>query len=182
MAHASMRHAVEARKQIGVRTVFNLLGPLTNPAGAPFQVVGVPSEELVDLLAATLVELGTERALVVHGAGQIDEISLAGETLAAEVQNGSVRRFVLHPKDFGMKGAPLEAIAGGAPAENAVMIRRILEGEAGARRDVVVVNAAAALVVAGVAPDFRAGAELAAESLRSGAAREKLAALVEFTK
>jgi anthranilate phosphoribosyltransferase len=182
LAHTSMRYAVEARKQVGVRTVFNLLGPLTNPAGARFQVVGVPAPELVDLLAATLAELGTERALVVHGAGAIDEISLAGETLAAEVRNGSVRRLVLTPEDFGVDRAPLEAIAGGATLQNAAMIRRVLEGEAGPRRDVVVVNAAAALVTAGIAPDFRAGAKLAAESVRSGAAQKKLAKLAEFTK
>jgi len=182
LAHTSMRHAVEARKQVGVRTVFNLLGPLTNPAGAPFQIVGVPAPELVDLLAATLAELGTERALIVHGAGAIDEISLAGETIAAEIRNSSVRRFVLTPEAFGVERAPLEAIAGGSTAENAAMIRRVLEGEAGPRRDVVAVNAAAALVTAGIAPDFRAGAKLAAESLRSGAASKKLAALAEFTK
>lgn len=182
LAHTSMRHAVEARKQVGVRTVFNLLGPLTNPADARFQVVGVPQAELVDLIAATLADLGTERALVVHGAGAIDEISLAGETLAAEVRQGSVRRFVLKPDDFGVGRAPLEAIGGGSIAENAAMIRRLLEGERGPRHDVVVVNAAAALVTAGIAADFRAGAELAAQSLRSGAAKEKLAELAEFTK
>ena len=182
LAHTSMRHAVEARKQVGVRTVFNLLGPLTNPADARFQVVGVPQAELVDLIAATLADLGTERALVVHGAGAIDEISLAGETLAAEVRQGAVRRFVLRPEDFGVERAPLKAIAGGSIAENAAMIRRLLGGESGPRHDVVVVNAAAALVTAGVAPDFRAGAELAARSLQSGTAKEKLAELAEFTK
>jgi len=182
LAHTSMRHAVEARKQVGVRTVFNLLGPLTNPAGAPFQVVGVPSPELVDLVAAALAELCTERALVVYGAGAIDEISLAGETLAAEINNGAVRRFVLTPEDFGVSRAPIEAITGGSTTENAAMIRRVLDGEAGPRRDVVVVNASAALVTAGIVPDFRAAAELATQSLHSGAAKKKLEDLAEFTK
>jgi len=181
LAHTSMRHAAEARKQVGVRTVFNLLGPLTNPAGAAFQLVGVPSAELVGLMATALAELGTERALVVHGTGAIDEISPAGETLVAEIRDGSVRRFALSPEDFGLKDAPLEAIAGGSPAENAATIRSILDGDTGPKRDVVVMNAAAALVVVGIAQDFRAGAELAARVLRSGAAKEKLAALVEFT-
>jgi anthranilate phosphoribosyltransferase len=182
MAHTSMRHAVEARKQIGVRTVFNLLGPLTNPAGARFQVVGVPSAELVDVIAATLVELGTESALVVHGAGGLDEISLAGETVVAEVKKGTVKRFTVTPEDFGARRSPLETVAGGTPQENAVAIRRVLDGEAGPKRDIVVINAAAALATTGAAPDFRSGAELASQVLRSGAAKEKLESLITFTK
>jgi len=182
LAHVSMRHAVEARRQIGARTVFNLLGPLTNPAGAKFQLVGVPSAELVDVLAAALAALGTEHALVVHGAGGLDEISLAGETVVAEVRAGMVRRFALAPEDFGLNGAALEKVSGGSPAENAVMIRSILEGETGARRDVVVMNAAAVLVVVDAAPDFRKGARLAAEALESGAAKSKLDELARFTK
>jgi anthranilate phosphoribosyltransferase len=182
MAHTSMRHAAEARKKIGVRTVFNLLGPLTNPAGARFQVVGVPSAELIDVMAAALAELGTEHAFVVHGAGGLDEISLAGETLVAEISNGQVKRFVVAPEDFGVARAPIEAVEGGSPVENAAAIRRVLEGEAGPKRDIVVANAAAALVASGVAPDFRAGAELAAKALRSGAAKEKLEELAKFTE
>jgi anthranilate phosphoribosyltransferase len=182
MAHASMQHAVEARKKIGVRTVFNLLGPLTNPAGARFQVVGVPSSELVDLMAATLAELGTEHAFVVHGAGGLDEISLAGETVVAEVEDGAVTRFTVTPEDFGVARSPLVAVAGGTPQENAGAIRRVLDGEAGPRRDIVMINAAAALVATGIARDFRAGAELAAEALLSGAANKKLATLVAHTQ
>src|SRR5499433_2588173 len=144
--HAATKRVAMVRRELGFKTVFNLLGPLTNPAGAPFQVVGVPSPELVDLVAAALAELCTERALVVYGAGAIDEISLAGETLAAEINNGAVRRFVLTPEDFGVSRAPIEAITGGSTTENAAMIRRVLDGEAGPRRDVVVVNASAALV------------------------------------
>jgi anthranilate phosphoribosyltransferase len=181
-AHAATRHAAPARKEIGVRTVFNLLGPLTNPAGARAQVVGVPSPELIDLVAATLAELGAERAFVVHGAGGLDEISLTGETLVAEVKDGSVRRFAIVPEDFGVSRAPIEAVRGGSAVENAAAIRDIFAGGRGPRRDIVVANAAAALVAAGVAPSFSDGAQLAGAALASGAAREKLAALVDFTR
>lgn len=180
-AHTATRHATPARKQIGVRTVFNLLGPLTNPAGAQSQVLGVFSAEVIDLVAATLAELGVERAFVVHGAAGLDEISLAGETIVAEVRDGSVRKFNVTPEEFGVKRAPLEAIRGGTAAENAVLIRRILAGEAGAPRDIVVINAAAALVAAGIAENFRDAAALASSVVSSGDAQEKLRSLVEFT-
>jgi len=180
-AHTAARHAAPARKQLGVRTVFNLLGPLTNPAGAQSQVLGVFSADVIDLVAATLAELGVERALVVHGAGGLDEISLAGETLVAQVRGGAVRRFTVKPEEFGVARAPLEAIRGGTAMENASLIRRILEGEAGPARDIVVVNAAAALVAAGVAANFREAAGLASFVISSGAANEKLASLVAFT-
>ena len=180
-AHTATRHAAPARKLIGVRTVFNLLGPLTNPAGAQSQVMGVFSEEVMDLVAAALAELGVERAFVVHGAGGLDEISLAGETMVAEVRSGTVRRFTVEPEEFGVARAPLEAIRGGTAAENAALIRRILEGEAGPAWDIVVINAAAALVAAGVAENFREGAGLASFVLSSGAALEKLASLAAFT-
>jgi anthranilate phosphoribosyltransferase len=181
-AHAAARHAAPARKEMGVRTIFNLLGPLTNPAGARSQVVGVPSPELIDLVAATLAELGVERAFVVHGAGGLDEISLAGETLVAEVRGRSVRRFTVTPEDFGVPRAPSDAIRGGTALENAATIRDILAGSGGAPRDIVLVNAAAALVVAGVAASFGEGARLAGEAIATGAAKEKLAELVEFTQ
>jgi anthranilate phosphoribosyltransferase len=180
-AHASTRYAMPARKQIGVRTVFNLLGPLTNPAGAQSQVLGVFSAEAIDLVAATLAELGIERAFVVHGAGGLDEISLAGETEVAEVHRGAVRRYTIVPEDFGVARAPLQAICGGTPAENAATIERILAGERGPRRDVVVINAAAALVVSGVAATLADGAQLAGAAISSGAAEEKLAALRALT-
>jgi anthranilate phosphoribosyltransferase len=180
-AHTATRHATPARKQIGVRTVFNLLGPLTNPAGAQAQVVGVFSAEVIDLVAATLAELGVEHAFVVHGAGGLDEISLVGETIVAEVRDGVVRKFSVIPEEFGVKGAPLEAIRGGTAAENAALIRRILSGEPGAARDIVVINAAAALVAAGVGENFRDAAALASSVLSSGDANETLARLVEFT-
>src|SRR6266513_3028630 len=160
-AHTATRHAAPARKQIGVRTVFNLLGPLTNPAGAQSQVLGVFSEDVMDLVAATLAELGVERAFVVHGAGGLDEISLAGETMVAEVRDGAIRRFTVTPDEFGVAGAPSELIRGGTAAENAAIIRRILEGGLGPAREIVVVNAAAALVAAGIAANFREAAGLA---------------------
>jgi anthranilate phosphoribosyltransferase len=181
-AHAAARHAAPARKEIGVRTVFNLLGPLTNPAGARSQVLGVPSPELIDLVAATLAELGVEHALVVHGAGGLDEISLAGETLIAEVKGGEIRRLTVTPEDFGIMRAPLEAVRGGTPTENAATIRSIFSGRSGPHRDIVIANAAAALVAAGAAQNFRDGAELAAAALDSGAAKENLAALVKFAQ
>src|SRR5712671_3738609 len=168
-AHTAARHAAPARKLIGSRTVFNLLGPLTNPAGAQAQVLGVFSAEVIDLVAATLAELGVEHAFVVHGAGGLDEISLAGETLVAEVHGGAVRRFTLTPEEFGVARAPLESIRGATAAENAAIIRRVLAGEAGPPRDIVVINAAAALVAAGVAANFHEAAILAGETISSGA-------------
>jgi anthranilate phosphoribosyltransferase len=180
-AHTATRHAARARKQIGVRTIFNLLGPLTNPAGALAQVLGVFSADVIDLVAATLAELGVERAFVVHGAGGLDEISLAGETMVAEVRGGVVKRFAVTPEEFGVARAPLESIRGGTATENAALLWRILEGQAGPARDIVVVNAAAALVAAGAAADFREAAGLASFVISSGAASEKLAALAAFT-
>ncbi len=180
-AHAAARHAAPARKQITRRTVFNLLGPLTNPAGAETQLLGVYSPDLLGLLAATLCELGIRRAFVVHGFGGLDEISLAGETLVAEVREGRVRRFALSPEDFGVPRAPLQLLQGGIPQENAALIRGIFEGERGARRDIVLINAAAVLVLTGVARDFREATALAAQALSSGAALEKLERLKIFT-
>lgn len=180
-AHTAMRHATPARKQIGVRTVFNLLGPLTNPAGAQAQVLGVFSPEVIDLVAATLAELGVEHAFVVHGAGGLDEISLAGETTVAEVRKSKMRKFTVTPEEFGVKRAPLEAIRGGTASENAALVRRILAGETSPPRDIVVINAAAALVAAGVAANFREGAEIASQMIDSGAAGEKLTRLIAFT-
>jgi len=180
-AHTATRHSTPARKQIGTRTVFNLLGPLTNPAGAQAQVLGVFSVEVIDLVAATLAELGTEHAFVVHGAGGLDEISLAGETTVAEVRNGKVRKFSVTPEEFGVKRAPIEAIRGGTAEENASLIRRILEAEAGPPRDIVVINAAAALVATGVSENFRDAAELACSAIDSGESCEKLTSLKAFT-
>lgn len=173
-AHAATRHAMPARKQIVARTVFNLLGPLTNPAGAQAQVLGVFSAEVIDLVAATLAELGVNRAFVVHGAGGLDEISLSGETMVAEVRGGEIRRYTVAPEDFGVQRAPADAIRGGSPADNARILESIFAGEVGPRRDIVVINASAALVAAGIAGGFLEGADLASRMLSSGAARDKL--------
>jgi anthranilate phosphoribosyltransferase len=181
-AHAAARHAAPARQQIGSRTIFNLLGPLTNPAGAEAQVLGVFSADVIDAVAATLAELGTRHAFVVHGAGGLDEISISGETQIAEVRDGSVRRFTVAPEDFGVSRAPLEAIRGGAPQENAKLIHSLLAGEPGPRLDIVLANAAAALIVTEVAEDFRTAAGLARRAVTSGEARKKLYQLKEFSR
>lgn len=180
-AHSAMRHAADARKQIGKRTVFNLLGPLSNPAGAETQLLGVYSPEVIDPVAHTLRELNVAHAFVVHGAGGLDEISLAGETLVAEIRSGKIRRFTVTPEDFGIPRAPLDSLIGGSPSENAALIRAIFECQTGSKRDVVVLNAAAALVVAGCAKDFREGASLANEAILSGGALAKLAQLVSLS-
>lgn len=180
-AHTATRYATPARKQIGVRTVFNLLGPLTNPAGAQAQVLGVFTMDVMDLVAATLAELGTERAFVVHGEGGLDEISLAGPTIIAEVCNGTVLKFEVIPQEFGVEPAPLAAVRGGTAMENAELIQRILEGESGPPRDIVVINAAAALVAAGVSENFRDAADLARSAIDSGKAGKTLANLKAFT-
>ncbi len=181
VAHSATRHAVPARKQIGRRTVFNLLGPLTNPAGADRQVLGVFAHEAVDLVASALLELGAKRAFVVHGSG-LDEISLAGETHITEVRDGHIHSFSVTPEVFGVARAPHESLRGGTPHENAEIILRIFRGSPGAPRDVVLVNAAAALVVTGIAEDFRAGAQLAAQTIDSGAALAKLEQLKTFVR
>ena len=184
-AHTAARHANPARKQLAVRTIFNLLGPLTNPAKAQAQVLGVFSADVLDVVAETLAELGTEHALVVHGAGKLDEISLAGPTIVAEVRDGNLRKYEVTPEQFGKKPAPLDAICGGSLQDNAAVIRRIFAGtveseEERARRDIVVINASAALVAAGVAQDFRDGAERAERAIITDAAAKKLDALRKF--
>jgi anthranilate phosphoribosyltransferase len=180
-AHSATRHATLARKQIGERTAFNLLGPLTNPAGAHCQLVGVYSIAVIDLMAATLAELGVQRAFVVHGADGLDEISLSAETYVAEVTEGAVKRYTITPEDFGMSRAPVETLRGGTAQENATLIREILEGQSGPRRDIAVINAATALVASGIATNFQDGAQLAVNAISSGLAQKKLAALVAFT-
>jgi anthranilate phosphoribosyltransferase len=181
-AHAAARHAAPARQLIGKRTIFNLLGPLTNPASAEAQVLGVFSPEIIDTVAATLRELGTHRAFVVHGAGGLDEISLAGETQIAEVREGTIRRFTVAPEEFSLSRAPLEAIRGGTPQENATLIHSLLAGEPGPRLDIVIANAAAALVVTGITEDFRSAAQLARRAIHSGQAHKKLEQLKTFSR
>ena len=179
-AHSAMKHAMRARKELKGHTAFNLLGPLTNPAGARTQIAGVFDARATELVAGALAELGVERAFVVYGTDGLDEISISVETRVAEVRNSSVRSYTVTPEDFGLKRAPLESIFGGEAAENAAMMRAVLAGERGARRDIVVANSAAALVAAGCAADFREGAERAAESIDAGAAQTKLEHLIAF--
>jgi anthranilate phosphoribosyltransferase len=180
-AHTAARHAAPARKQIGKRTVFNLLGPLSNPAGAQAQVLGLFSLEMVDLLATTLRYLGVERALILHGAGGLDEISLSGETHIAELREGKIRRFTVSPEEFGLSVAPLEALRSNSPQESAALVLRIFQGEKGAPRDIVIANAAAALFVTDLEANFRAAAALAAKAIDSGEALQKLEQLKTFT-
>jgi anthranilate phosphoribosyltransferase len=171
--HASTRHAVGPRKELGVRTAFNLLGPLTNPARPAAQVVGVPRAGLLPFMAACLARLGTKRALVVHGAG-LDELSLEGETLVAEVRDGAVTTRTVAPEEAGLARAERAALRGGDAPANAALALEVLEGRPGPRRDVVVLNAAAALVAGGRARDLREGAGQAGEAIVSGRARALL--------
>jgi anthranilate phosphoribosyltransferase len=180
--HPAMKHAMNARRQLKTRTVFNLLGPLTNPAGASAQVLGVYDAGVIEKMAAALGQLGVGRAFVVHGADGVDEISLSATTHVAELSGASVQRYEVAPEEFGLPRAPREALAGGDAVANAAIIRCVLAGEPGPPRDIVLANAAAALVAAGRASDFREGARLAAESIDSGAAHAKLAALIEITE
>jgi anthranilate phosphoribosyltransferase len=176
--HPSMKHAAPTRRELGIRTAFNLLGPLTNPAGAARQIVGVPKSELTELLARALLLLGSARAWVVHGADGIDEISTTGYTKVSECRDGAVHTFYVHPADFGFRKAAPEDLKGGDAAANAAIVRRILDGERGAPRDVVVLNAGAALFVAGRADSVAVGVKLAGQALDSGAARVTLARMV----
>jgi anthranilate phosphoribosyltransferase len=180
--HPSMRHAAPARRELGLRTAFNLLGPVTNPASPKRQIVGVPRPELTELLAHSLRLLGAERAWVVHGADGIDEISISGHTKVSECSSGGVRTFYIHPADYGLRKAPVSALAGGDAAWNAATIREIFEGADGPPRDVVLLNTAAALLVAGRAPSIREGLRTAADAIDSGRARAALDALVTASR
>ncbi len=179
--HSAMKYVHPARRELKLPTVFNLLGPLTNPAHASAQVVGVYSADLVEKLAEALAMLGLRRALVVHGNDGLDEITITGPTRVAEMRDGIVRGYEVTPEEFGLQRAPLSAISGGDVQENAAIIQEILDGKESARRDVVLLNAAAALVAAGRVDTIREGIPRAAFSLDSGAARVKLDALVSFT-
>jgi anthranilate phosphoribosyltransferase len=182
--HPAMKFAAPLRREIGIRTVFNVLGPLTNPAGAKRQVLGVASHEAQGRLAGALKLLGTERALVVHGAEGLDEISLSGPTYVLDVHDGDVGESVVRPEQYGLRPASSEEVKGGDAAANAEIIRGVLSdvGATDAQRDIVALNAAAALVAAGVAADMKAGLERAREVMASGAALRTLETFVKTTQ
>ncbi len=181
MHHPAIRHVMPTRAELGTRTIFNLLGPLTNPAGVRRQLTGAFSRDWIRPMAETLAALGSERAWLVHGGDGTDEISIAGVTHVARLESGRVTDGELHPEDAGLPVHPFEAILGGSPEENAVAFRALLDGATGAYRDAVLLNAAAALVVADRVATLKDGAAMAAESIDSGAARAKIAALARIT-
>ena len=178
--HTSMKHVMPARTQLKVRTVFNILGPLASPAAACFQVVGVSSPEIMELMANALQGLGLEHAFVVHGANGMDEVSISSRTYIVEIRGGEIRQFVMTPEDFGITSAKVDAILGGNSAENAKIIEAVFRGERGPRRDVVLLNAAPAIVAGGAASTWKDGIRLAAETIDSGTAFRKLRELREF--
>jgi anthranilate phosphoribosyltransferase len=181
LMHPAMKHAQPARTELKTRTVFNLLGPLTNPAGATRQLIGAPSAHAAELMATALAGLGPERAFIVHGSDGLDEVTTTGSTLVFEVTGSRVRSFTWTPADFGVPQANSEALLGGDRACNAAIATAILQGQSGAPRDIVLVNSAAALLAAGAATDLREAMERAAKSIDSGAAWTKLRQLAEFS-
>ena len=180
--HPSMKHAAPIRREMGIRTTFNLLGPLTNPAGATRQIVGVPRPELTQVMARALMLLGSRRAWVVHGAGGIDEISTTGHTKVSECRDGAVHTFFIHPTEFGLAKATSADLRGGDAVDNAAIIRTVFEGKAGPARDIVLLNAGAALLVAGRTASVREGVACAAAAIDSGAARETLDRMVRSSQ
>ncbi|MBM4289537.1 MAG: anthranilate phosphoribosyltransferase [Deltaproteobacteria bacterium] len=180
--HGAMRFAIGPRREIGIRTIFNILGPLTNPAGANILVVGVYEERLTDLLAGVLLDLGTQSAFVVYGEGSFDEISITGPTKVCQVHQGQIRSYSITPEDFGLPRGTIEDIRGGDVFENAAIVRRVLAGEPGPKQDMVAMNAAAAFLGAGLAPDFAGGIALAKDIINSGRGMAKLEALIRKSK
>ena len=181
LLHEAMKYAVQPRRDIGIRTVFNLLGPLTNPAMATHQLIGLYSGELVGMVARVLKNLGSVCAMVVHGTDGLDEISLCAPTKVAELRGGQVKEYTVEPEPFGLKRCPIEDLHGGNPQESAAIVRGVLQGDQGPARDVVLLNGGAALYVGGSALTIQDGMRLAAESIDSGKAGEKLSRLVELT-
>lgn len=177
MHHPAIRHVMPIRAELGTRTIFNILGPLTNPAGVKRQLTGAFSSALIRPMAETLLSLGTISAWLVHGGDGTDELSIAAPSQVAAVENGTVREFTVHPEDAGLPVHPFEEIMGGTPAENAVAFRALLAGEKSAYRDAVLLNAAAALIVAGKVRDLKSGVDIARQSIDSGAALGKINAL-----
>ena len=180
--HPAMRHAAQARKDLGVRTAFNLLGPLTNPARASRQIVGVPRPELTELMARALLLLGSTRAWVVHGADGLDELSTTGYTKVSECREGTVQTFYIHPSDYALPKSSIDALRGGDAAQNAQRIREILDGDSGPTRHIVLLNAGAALFIAGRVDSVRAGIAEAAAAIDSGKAKSVLRHLAETSQ
>ncbi len=180
--HPAMRHAAPARKELGVRTAFNLLGPLTNPAAPARQLVGVPRPELTELIARSLLRLGSDRAWVVHGADGLDELSTTGYTKVSECRDGTVQTFYVHPADYGLPKSSVAALQGGEAAENARLVRDVLDGRPGPARTVVLLNAGAALFIAGRAESIRAGVADAGAAIDEGRARAVLANLIAVSQ
>jgi anthranilate phosphoribosyltransferase len=180
--HPAMKHALGPRKEIGIRTVFNLLGPLTNPAGANVHLLGIYREDLISSVAEVLKNLGSKAAFVVHGADHGDEISITGKTSICQLQQGIIKQYQIDPEEVGLKKADPEAIRGGAPAKNAEILRGVLKGESGPARDVVLLNAAAVFMAAGKAQNFTEGIERAREAIDSGRAVKKLDDLIHFSQ
>jgi len=180
--HGAMKHAIGPRKEMGIRSIFNILGPLTNPAGANVQVLGVFSGDLTEPLARVLAKLGSKRALVVHGEGNLDELTVTGSTRVSELHNGEVATYSVNPADFGLAKATLQDLQGGVDAEaSAEQMRGVLSGEKGAKRDMVLLNSGAALMAAGYSDDLQAGIAAAAEIIDSGRAIAKLDQLIAFS-
>ena len=179
--HTAMKYAAGPRREIGIRTIFNLLGPVTNPAGASAQVLGVYDPDLTEKMARVLRNLGTKEAFVVCGEGTFDEISICGPTRISHLKDGEVKSFYITPEDYGLKTAVPEAIKGGSAEKNASIIREILNGDSGPKRDMVILNAAAAFMAAGLDSGLKEGMNRAIEAIDSGKAREKLYKLLDFT-
>ncbi len=182
LIHNGMDHLIALRKKIGIRTLFNLLDPLINPAGATIQILGVYEPNLTETMATVLSNLGISKGLVVHGKDTLDEISITGETKVTEVREEGIQSYMISPEDFGMRRRGVEEIKGGTKEENAKILRRILGGEKGARRDITVLNAGAAFYIAGRVKDVKEGIELAEQAIDSGKALDTLERLVQFTK
>lgn len=181
MHHPAMAHVGPVRAELGTRTIFNILGPLTNPAGVKRQLTGAFKRDLIRPMAETLQSLGSEAAWLVHGSDGTDELSIAGVSWVAALENGAIREFEIHPEDFGLPQHPFEAILGGSPEHNADAMRALFKGEESAYRDAVLLNAAAALVVAGKTESKTEAVEMAKESIDSGAAMDKITKLAKLT-
>ncbi len=181
MHHPAVKHVMPTRQELGTRTIFNILGPLTNPAGVKMQLTGAYTRDVIRPMAETLLALGSTSAWLVHGSDGTDELTITGTSWVAAVENGTIREFEITPADAGLPVHPFEAIVGGTPAENATALRALMDGEGGAYRDATLLNAAAALLVAGKVADLREGATLAAESIDNGNAKAAVETLAQIT-